>query len=86
MHTSRKSKQKNRVYTDQTVPIFLWVGIKPTFLGTRLTGTSRRTAQTRIGTPLLQAGGDIRCPKGSREFPCRVHQVLGLPVPFPASA
>jgi hypothetical protein len=28
MHTPRKSKQKrNRVYTDQTVPIFLWVGI-----------------------------------------------------------
>jgi hypothetical protein len=28
MHTPRKSKQKrNGVYTDQTVPIFLWVGV-----------------------------------------------------------
>jgi hypothetical protein len=71
----------------QVVPIFLRVGIRPTILGTRLTGMSRRTAHNRTGTPLLQAGGHIRCPRGSREkFPCRVHQVLGLSVPFPTSA
>jgi hypothetical protein len=65
----------------QVVPIFLRVGIRPTILGTRLTGTSRRTTQTPTGTPLLQAGGHIRCPRGSREkFPCCVHQVIGLPV------
>jgi hypothetical protein len=75
------------VYTDRTVPIFLRVGIRHTILGTRLTGTLRRIAQTRTGTPLLQAGGHIRCTRGSREkFPYRVHQVLGLPVPFPTSA
>jgi hypothetical protein len=42
--------------------------------------------QIRMGTPLLQAGEHTRCPRGSREkFSCRVHQVLGLPVPFPTS-
>jgi hypothetical protein len=87
MHTPRKYKQNETRYTPPDGS-HLSQGRDHTYNPRYKTYWNVcRTAQSRTGTPLLQAGGHIMCPRGPREkFSCRVHQLLGLPVPFPTSA